>query len=155
MPPFMFLLVLVAIVAWILFIYALDDSKSITTPTLFYRQIGASFMADSLTYTISAGPVVDGDVVSRVLTFVVGGEEPSERSFPGSSVDFGLLTVPQDSTVVLTLVDVDDSGNKSVPAVVEFVAADTLPPSQPGGLGVTLVSEKTETPAADDAENVG
>lgn len=112
-------------------------------------------MADSLTYTISAGPVVDADVVSRVLTVVVGGEEPSERSFPGSSVDFGLITVPQDTTVVLTLVDVDDAGNKSVPAVVEFVAADTLPPSQPGGLGVTLVSEKAEKPAANDAENVG
>ena len=112
-------------------------------------------MADSLTYTISAGPVVDADVVSRVLTVVVAGEEPSERSFPGSAVEFGLLTVPQDSTVVLTLIDVDDAGNKSVPAVVEFVAADTLPPSQPGGLGVTLVSEKAESPATDDAENVG
>lgn len=104
-------------------------------------------MADSLTYTISAGPVVDGDVVSRVLTVVVGGEEPSERSFPGSSVDFGLLTVPQDATVVLTLVDVDDAGNKSVPAVVEFVAVDTLPPAQPGGLGVTLVGENVAKPA--------
>jgi hypothetical protein len=142
----MFLLVLGSIIAWILFFYAVDAVKSITTPTLFYRQIGDSFMADSLTYTISAGPVVDVDVVSRVLTVTVGGEEPSERSFPGSSVDFGLLTVPQDSTVVLTLVDVDDSGNKSVPAVVEFVAADTLPPTQPGGLGVTLVGENVVTP---------
>jgi len=101
-------------------------------------------MADNLTYAISAGPVVDADVVSRVLTVVIAGEEPSERNFPGSAVDFGLLTVPQDSNVVLTLVDVDDAGNKSVPAVVEFVAVDTLPPAQPGGLGVTLVSESTD-----------
>jgi hypothetical protein len=62
------------------------------------------------------------------------------------------VDVPQDSLVVLSLVDVDDSGNKSAPATVEFVALDTLAPAQPGGFNVTLVSEKVvdDAPVVED-----
>ena len=146
MTPAFDFLELVLLVAWFVVFYLANTAKHIAKPSLSVEQIRGTSMADSLTYTISAGPVVDADVVSRVLTVVIAGEEPSERRFPGSAVDFGLLTVPQDSTVVLTLVDVDDAGNESVPAVVEFVAADTLPPSQPGGLGVALVGENVHQP---------
>jgi hypothetical protein len=41
----------------------------------------------------------------------------------------------------MTLVDTDDAGNPSAPAVVEFVAMDTIPPAMPGSFGVTLVGE--------------
>lgn len=140
--PTIALLIWVAIAVVLLCVYlAHAAAVRIAKPVLKYSQIRGESMSDMLTYTISAAPVVDSDVVSRVLTVSISGEEPSERTLPGSAVDFGQLTVAQDVTVTLTLVDVDDAGNKSEPAVVEFVAADTLPPGQPGGLGVTLVGE--------------
>lgn len=133
----------IALIVWLVVFYLAYGDKRIAEPVLMYTQIKGEHMADSLsaTYTISAAPVVDADVVTRVLTVAIGSDAPSERNFPGSTVDFGTLSVPQDTSVVLTLVDIDDAGNKSVPAVVEFVSADTQPPAQPGGLGVTLVGD--------------
>ena len=94
-----------------------------------------------LVYAVTAGPAVDPDVVSRRLSVTVGGETTT-TSFSADSTSFGEVTVPQDAAVVLTLVDVDDAGNVSQPAVVEFVATDTIAPAQPGELGVSLVREE-------------
>lgn len=108
-------------------------------------------MADLLTYRVSVGPVVDADVVERQLVVAVDGVVPADevKSFPAAATELGEVTVPQGSSVLLTLVDVDDAGNRSEPAVLEFVAEDTLPPAQPGSFGVTLVRETTgEEPTA-------
>ena len=95
-----------------------------------------------LVYAVTAGVPVDRDVVSRELTVVVGGEVVETKSFAGSDVLLGEVSVPQDAAVVLTLVDVDDAGNRSQPAVVEFIAKDTIAPVQPGAFGVSLVREE-------------
>jgi hypothetical protein len=109
-------------------------------------------MANVLTYRVSVNAPVDGDVVSRELTVTVNGVESSVVTAAGNATDLGSVDVPQDSLVVLSLVDVDDSGNKSAPATVEFVALDTLAPAQPGGFNVTLVSEKVvdDAPVVED-----
>lgn len=98
-------------------------------------------MADVLTYQVSVGPAVDHDVVSRELSFVIDGGEPVVASFSGDTTDLGLVSAPQGSSVVLSLVDIDDAGNRSDAATLEFVAADTFPPAVPGSFGVTLVGE--------------
>ena len=100
-------------------------------------------MADLLTYVVSAAPPVDGDVVSRVLTVSVNGVEQGSSTLSGDAVDLGSVTVPQDADVKLTLVDVDDAGNQSLPAEYYFVAVDTIAPAMPGSFGVTLVGETT------------
>lgn len=99
-------------------------------------------MANVLTYRVSVNAPVDGDVVSRELTVIVNGVASIVVLAAGNATDLGSVDVPQDSRVVLSLVDVDDAGNKSEPATVEFTALDTLAPAQPGGFNVTLVSEK-------------
>lgn len=106
-------------------------------------------MADVLTYAVSVAPAVDGDVVARELSVVINGVEQSVVSFPGYALDLGEVDVPQDAQVVLRLVDIDDAGNRSDPAEVYFTAVDTLPPSVPGGLTVSLISERRvdDTPA--------
>jgi hypothetical protein len=113
-------------------------------------------MANVLTYNVSVNAPVDGDVVSRELTVTVNGVELMVVNALGSATDLGFVDVPQDSLVVLSLVDVDDAGNRSAPATVEFTAVDTLAPAQPGGFNVTLVSETVvadapvvETPVVD------
>lgn len=148
--PVALLVFLCVVVVLILFAKLVDELRvrRIRQPQFFYEQQGDDPMTDSLTYTIVAAPVVDGDVVKRLLTLVINGEEQGTAEFPASATELSVVTVPQDANVVLTLVDVDDAGNKSVPAVVEFVAADTIAPAQPGAITVTLVGENTD--AADE-----
>lgn len=102
-------------------------------------------MADVLTYRVSVGPVTAGDVVKRKLAVYVDGADVARelREYEPTTTDLGNVIVTQGATVRLSLVDVDDAGNESEPAVLEFVAQDTIPPAQPGALGVTLVSETT------------
>ena len=94
-----------------------------------------------LHYSVTAGPVVDKDVVARKLSVTVNGSVVSERSYSSDTTTFDEVVVAQDDKVVLTLVDVDDAGNVSEPAVAEFVGNDTVPPVKPGEFGVQLVRE--------------
>ena len=99
-------------------------------------------MADLLTYRVSAPAPVDADVVARELLVVVNGLPKPVAVFPASTTDLGVVEVEQDAEVIVSLRDVDDASNYSEPAVLEFVATDTLPPAQPGSLGVVLESER-------------
>jgi hypothetical protein len=116
----------------------------VSTPVgLSVKKLRGEYMANVLTYSVSAAAPVDGDVVTRLLTLVVNGEDQGTAELPATAADnLSVFSVPQDAEVVLTLVDVDDAGNKSEPAVLTFTATDTIPPQQPGALGVTLVSEE-------------
>lgn len=104
-------------------------------------------MADILTYRVSAEAPKDADVTERLLTVLVDGQEVAEysKSLAPETTELGEIKVAQGAAVVVTLVDVDDAGNRSTPAELSFVAQDTIPPAQPGALGVTLVSENTGT----------
>lgn len=95
-----------------------------------------------LVYSVSAAPAVDADVVSRRLTVTVNGEAREPSDFTADATSFGELAFADNDAVVLTLVDIDDAGNASEPAVFEFVAVDTIPPAKPGDFGVTLLREE-------------
>jgi hypothetical protein len=95
-----------------------------------------------LFYSVSAGPVVDSDVTERRLTVTVNDATVSTKSYAASTVTFDEVNVNQGDRVVLTLVDVDDAGNVSEPALCEFVGSDSLPPVKPGSFGVSLAREE-------------
>jgi hypothetical protein len=96
-----------------------------------------------LVYSVSAAAPIDNDVVERRLTVDVVGSEPTTITFPGDATDLGEIKVEQGATVTLSLVDVDDAGNPSTPAVAgPFEAVDTIAPAKPGEFGVTLVREE-------------
>jgi hypothetical protein len=97
----------------------------------------------ALVYSVTAGSPVDADVTSRELTVVVNGESVGGPvSFNGTATDLGEIKVEQGAAVVLALVDIDDAGNRSQPAMTEFTATDTIPPATPGSFGVSLVREE-------------
>lgn len=101
-------------------------------------------MSNVLTYSVSAAAPVDGDVVSRLFTLVVNGEDQGTAELPATAAEgLSIFSVPQDAEVVLTLVDVDDAGNKSEPCVLTFTAMDTISPPSPTTLGVTLLREES------------
>lgn len=95
-----------------------------------------------LIYSVTAGPVVDSDVVKRLLTATVNGEASEPSEYPADTTNFGEIGFADNDSVILSLVDVDDAGNSSEPAVFEFVATDTIAPAQPGSFGVTLLREE-------------
>jgi len=97
----------------------------------------------ALIYTVTAGKPGAADVVSRELSVVVNGTALSEPvSFGGDATDLGEVKVEQGAEVTMSLVDIDDAGNRSQPAVVTFVATDTIAPPEPGQFGVTLAREE-------------
>lgn len=127
-----------------------SESRTNVVPRLSVVQIRRDYMADVLTYRVSAPVSVSKDVVNRLLTLSVNGKDEGIATLPGNATELSVFSVPQNAEVVLTLVDVDDAGNKSEAATLSFVAVDTIPPAAPGGLGVTLVGEthvEPETPA--------
>jgi hypothetical protein len=117
-------------------------AMSFRQPLLFVSLVHkGSDMA--LVYKVSAGKSSAADVVSRELSVVVNGVAISEPvSFSGDATDFGEIRIEQGSEVTMTLVDIDDAKNRSEPAVLAFVAADTIAPPQPGEFGVTLAREE-------------
>lgn len=95
-----------------------------------------------LVYGVSAAAPVDNDVVERRLTVDVQGSETVTTAFSADTTDFGEIMVERNALVDVSLVDVDDSGNVSEPATISFVATDTIPPSRPSDLQVTLLRQE-------------
>jgi len=95
----------------------------------------------ALIYSVTCDPSVSSDVVERRLTIKVNGETKNQLTFDPYAEDLGEQSFVDGDNVVLTLVDIDDVGNVSEPAVLEFVAADTIPPEKPG-FTVKLVREE-------------
>jgi hypothetical protein len=104
------------------------------------RKEGGDVMA--LIYNVTAGPVSDKDIVERRLAITVNGETRNSSPFAPDVTNFGELSFSQGDNVVISLVDVDDAGNVSQPATLEFTAADTIAPAKPGEFGVTLSREE-------------
>jgi len=95
-------------------------------------------MADLMIYTLDLGPV-DPDVVEREVTIVVGGNTTTTKvSIDSNSVE---VSGPQDAEASLTIVDVDDAGNKSVPVEHSLVLSDTV---APGANAVVTVKDVKE-----------
>ena len=139
-------LIVTLLIAWlVLFVYFehWDSARIVYKPqALLAFQIGRDFMKEILTYQVTVAAPVDPDVVSRQLSVTVDGVAEGTRTFDGGATDLGAIEVVQNSNVILTLVDVDDAGNYSEPAVIDFVAADTIRPQMPGAFNVVLVSER-------------
>lgn len=90
-------------------------------------------------YQFTAAPVVDADVEKRVLIVTVNGVADANREYPPATVDFGIIQILENAQVTATLVDVDKTGNTSLPETITFDSIDTLPPAKPTGLKAVQV----------------
>lgn len=97
-------------------------------------------MDDTLVYDVLL-PTTGVDVETRELTVTINGTAQPVLT-PEKFAASIQVRIPQEATVHLSLVDVDDAGNRSEPSTFDFVATDTLAPPTPGALGVNLVSEE-------------
>ena len=100
---------------------------------------------DFLTYEATLPVVPAGkDVDTQELTVSVDGTAQPLQTLDAAAT-VATFEVPQDSSVTLSLVYVDDGGQRSAPREQTFTALDTIAPDAPGDFGeVRLVSERTE-----------
>lgn len=101
-------------------------------------------MADTIKFNVNLPPKAAPDVVSRELTVVVNDGLPDVRTLSADTVVVDGFEGPQDTMVHVSLVDVDDGGNRSEASTVSFILVDLVPPPMPGELGVAVVDEKFE-----------
>lgn len=146
------LLLMVFVLLVIMFLHT--DERIVGVPVVLFHQTERNYMTDMLTYVVNVAAPADKDVIQRELVVSANGEVVTTRVMAGSSVDLGAFTVPQNSNVTITVTDTDDAGNRSEPAVVDFVAIDTLPPQMPGVINVTLVSETSGDAPVESSDNV-
>ena len=109
-------------------------------------------MADIIKFSVSLPPKAAPDVVNRELTIVIGGGEPDVRNLDADVNVVEGLEGPQDAMVEVSLVDVDDGGNRSDASVASATLLDTVAPPQPGTLGIEVLGESfvDDEPVADE-----
>ncbi len=94
-----------------------------------------------LKFKLLLPPAGAKDVVKRNLLVQIGTGEPKTTFLDGSAVESELLEGADNDAITGSLVDVDDANNASEPRTFSFVLVDTIPPPQPGEIGVSVVSE--------------
>jgi hypothetical protein len=118
------------------------QNRRVSSPvglSVFFLKKGSDM---GLVYSVKCAAPVDADVVERRLAVKVNDAVLPVKVYDGQAVDLGELSFGDNDEVTLTLTDVDDAGNVSEPAVLQFTAKDTVPPSTPGGFSVALVREE-------------
>lgn len=99
---------------------------------------------------LPALPTEPNDIAKGELTVKVGDGEPTVHEVAKDQTEVTGLEGAQDATVELTFTYIDDAGNRSAnPAVFTTTLADTVPPADPGALGVVVTGEVGDsTPSA-------
>lgn len=95
----------------------------------------------AITFKVVLPPVSAPDVVTRELTVKIGDADPIVSKFAGDVAVVADLQGEQDAEVEVSLVDIDDAGNRSEPSVAKTVLNDTFAPPKPGELGIELTGE--------------
>ena len=95
----------------------------------------------NLVYSLTASKPEDADVVSRKLEIYVNGVRVSSKLYDANTEHFDPLVVSHNDEVKAYLYDIDHVDNVSEPAVIEFVAKDTVAPKKPKDLQYSLSSQ--------------
>lgn len=96
-------------------------------------------------------PPAGNDVETRELSITVNGQDPPTvktygKPFPATTEQ---LIFNQDDELSLTLVDIDDAGNRSpASAALSVTVNDDVAPDAPGNLGVASKVELPDEPPA-------
>jgi hypothetical protein len=82
------------------------------------------------------------DVVARKLVIGIGTADPVTEEVAGGVLESSEYSGEDGATVAGTLIDVDDAGNESTPSAFSFVLVDTIPPPQPGEVGLVVTADE-------------
>lgn len=99
---------------------------------------------DMIKFKVVLPVLEDKDVVSRELAVQVADLPPIVLNVDVAATEVvgDELVGEQGASVSLSLVDVDDAGNRSEASVLSVVLSDTFPPAKPGEMGVIATGEE-------------
>lgn len=105
---------------------------------------------DKLKYNVVLPTVSGGDIKTLELliseTLADGTPQPTQTINLDPAASTADFSVQQDSTVILSLHAVDDSGNDATSDPFTFTAKDTIPPQITGGFTLNGPIEETNEP---------
>ena len=112
----------------------------------FIKITGATDMGVKILFEATWAPITDpqNDTQSLELSVSVDGGTPVVTTYGRDVVKAENLEAAADSTVLLSLVAIDPSGNRSDADTYTFLASDTVPPPTPAGLGVTITGQRVD-----------
>ena len=116
-------------------------------PSVAVLVTGEDLMRDILVYTIKL-PVLatPTDVVQREITVLPNGGSKRVITVTPETTEIQDQVGDQGETGVISLVDIDDSNNRSEPAEINYQLSDTIASPKPGTFSITVVAEKLEEP---------
>ena len=97
-------------------------------------------MSDSLLFVVYLPPKSAPDVVARELTVEINGSI-QVLELDADSSEVPALSGPDGASVTLSLVDIDNAGNRSEASVFSTELKDTIAPPKPGMLGLEVTAE--------------
>lgn len=113
--------------------------KSVPVPRpIILRKVREVMDQLGLTFELPAPGA--GDVVDREFTVQLEGQEAAVTHLSAATTEFEVV-VDEGTKFSVSLVDVDNAGNKSAPRTLDVEAVDTIAPPQPGEFGVKSVRE--------------
>ena len=92
------------------------------------------------------------DVTSRELTVQSGTNDPTLITLPPEVTETDTLQGNEGDVLTVSLVDIDDAGNRSEARTQEFTLADTIPPAQPGEIGLVVTEELPDEEPVDPVD---
>jgi hypothetical protein len=95
-------------------------------------------------FKVVLAPEADATTVKRELSVKVGDLPPAVSEVGVDVLEVDGFKAPEGAAIHIEQVDIDDVGNRSVPAVVEATVQDTFPPAQPGLPSVAATGEVNE-----------
>jgi len=112
-------------------------------------------MVDILTFKVQlpAPPAEPNDIINGQLTIQIGTADPQVVITAKDQAEVEGFSGEQDSTVGLSFVYIDDSGNVSAePSTLVGTLIDTFAPPAPGTLGLVVTGETTPAPEPPPAD---
>ena len=97
---------------------------------------------DTISFKVVLPTLLDADVVSRELTVQVSDLPPVVATLDTAATESDGYSGEQDAPVTVTLVDLDDAGNRSEPSTLSVTLTDTFPPAKPGELSLVQTGEE-------------
>lgn len=85
----------------------------------------------NLIYNLTAAKPEDSDVVSRQLEVYINGVRTSTKLYDANTISFDPVVASHGDDIKVYLYDIDHVDNRSEPAIIQFVARDTIPPKTP------------------------
>lgn len=99
---------------------------------------------DLIKFVVSVPEEATADVVKREVTVTLADGSVSSVDVVGRAAgDSAEFSGPQDSEVTVSVVNVDDAGNKSEPRVKVETLKDTFAPPEPGEIALKVTGEAT------------